>query len=292
MADTPPRGTSSNHPVVDVGRILDQGRFTPLQRLIVLLIALTIIIDGVDNQLFSYALPYIMEEWVMEAKHFALVMMVGPFGMILGSVVCGYLADKIGRRRLILTTLGLCGVATCLLGFATSPQEMMVWRLLTGCAIGGALPVCTTLAAEFAPLRYRTIIVTVSIVCVPLGGVLAGLISQPILVHFGWQMSFFVGGLIPLGLLAILWFGLPESPRFLSQNPHSWPKLRRLLQRLQRPVDEDCQFIDYQGQTVETTQKTSFSGLFQKGLALDSVALFLSFLLFLLAANHLGYGKY
>jgi len=269
--------------VVDVGNMLDQGRFTPLQRFIVVLIALTIIIDGVDNQIFSYALPYIISEWEVEAKNFSIVMMLGPFGMILGSLVSGYLADKIGRRLLILATLALCGVATCLLGFASAPGEMVIWRFLTGCAIGGALPVCTTLAAEFSPLRYRTMVVTVSIVCVPFGGMLAGFISRPILAHFGWQMSFFVGGLIPLGLFAVLWFALPESPRFLSRHPAYWPKLRRLLQQLHRPVDDRCQFIDYQEKTDTITQKTGFGGLFQNRLALDSVALFLSFFFCMIA---------
>jgi len=269
--------------VVDVASTLDEGDFTPLQRLIVLLIILTIVMDGVDNQLFSYAIPHIVRDWKEGWANFTVAMSAGPIGMILGSLISGYLADQIGRRLLILATLALSGVTTFLLGFASSPNEMIIWRFLTGCGIGGALPVCTTLAAEFSPLRYRTMVVTISIVCVPLGGMFAGLISNPLLDHFGWQTSFFVGGILPLGLLLLLWFTLPESPRFLSQNPEYWPTLRHLLKRLRRPVDAHCHFIDRLSYGRNLHQKEGFPGLFRDGRAFDSTVLCLSFFFCMIA---------
>ena len=87
---------------------------------------------------------------------------------------------------------------------------------------GGALPNASALAAEFAPVRRRAAAVKLTIVCVPLGGMLGGLIAARVLPAFGWRALYQIGGAAPLLCALLLWAALPESPRFLAQRPARW----------------------------------------------------------------------
>src|SRR6185295_5029303 len=86
--------------------------------------------------------------------------------------------------------------------------------------------------------------VTLTIVCIPLGGSLAGFVGGQILPRFGWRALFLVGGILPLVMAAILLKVLPESPRYLARLPERWPQLRALLRRLGHQVADDAVFVD------------------------------------------------
>ncbi|WP_182418944.1 MFS transporter [Bartonella sp. HY038] len=262
---------------VDIGEILDNGSFTPLQIFIVVIIALAIILDGFDSQLLAYAIPTMMKDWgYSERSVFTFAVVASSVGMVIGSLVAGYLADKIGRRRLILITLTLCGLSTMLIGLAGNVHHVMIFRFFAGIGIGGALPVCTTLSAEFSPLRYRTMIITASIVCVPLGGMLAGFYSKLVLVELGWQKTFFIGGFLPLVLLILLWFTLPESPKYMARHKVRWQELQKLLLRLKRPTVYDVEFVE-KNDAGSPLAKTSFGALLSHGFARNTVAIWFAF---------------
>jgi len=278
LTATPESGSSA----IDIGPLLNHGRITFLQQFVVVLIALIIIVEGIDIQLFSYALPQILRDWQMERQAFGLAATANSVGLFAGTLMSGYIADKMGRRCLLLMSLFLCGVATFMVGLAGDVNQMAFWRLVTGIGIGGALPVCTTMIAEFAPQRYRTFTVTLSIICIPLGGILAGFFADLVLQPLGWEKAFFIGGLTPLGLWLVCLLRLPESPRFLSRNPARWGELCHLLQLLGKPVAPQSRFVDreesYQGGQTKFDLTTLFAkGLFARGLARDTLALWLLF---------------
>jgi len=270
-----PRQTDGE--TVDIGQILNHGRFGLLQQLVVVLIALIIIIEGIDIQLFSYALPQILRDWQMERADFGLAATANSIGLFAGTLMSGYIADKMGRRFLLLMSLFLCGIATFMVGLAGDVHQIACWRLLTGLGIGGALPVCTTMIAEFSPQRYRTLAVTMSIICIPLGGILAGFFADWVLKPLGWEKAFFIGGLTPLALWLVSLLALPESPRFLSHTPARWGELCRLLQRLGKPVAAQSQFVDREEHYKGGHAKIDLTHLFSKGLARDTLGLWLLF---------------
>ena len=261
----------------DISEILDNGPFTPLQIFIVVIIALAIILDGFDSQLLAYAIPTMMKEWGYSSRSaFTFAVVASSVGMVFGSLIAGFLADKIGRRRLILITLTICGVSTMLVGTAGDVHHVMIFRFFAGLGIGGALPVCTTLSAEFTPVRYRTMVVTASIVCVPLGGMLAGFYSKLVLFQLGWQKTFFIGGFLPLVLLVFLIFTLPESPKYLARHKARWQELQKLLLKLKRPTDYNVEFVE-KHETSSPLAKTSFGALLSCGFARNTVAIWFAF---------------
>lgn len=152
---------------------------------------------------------------------------------------------------------------------------------ISALGIGGALPSSTTMTAEFTPLRRRTLAVTATIVCVPLGGMLAGLFASVVLPSYGWRGLFMIGGSLPVVLGVLLLFKLPESPRFLIRHPGRWPELKGLLERMSRSVEAGAAFSDKAEQQAE--QRKGFTALFTNGLGRDTVAIWCAFFMCLLA---------
>src|SRR5262249_6417380 len=136
------------------------------------------------------------------------------------------------------------GALTILVSLSGSVAMLTVLRFLAGLGLGGAMPNAAALSSEYVPIRQRPFAVTLTIVCIPLGGSLAGVVAAQVLPHFGWRGLFLVGGIVPLVVAAILVKVLPESPRFLARLPERWPQLRALLQRLGHAVSAETRFAN------------------------------------------------
>src|SRR3954451_6694319 len=229
---------------VDVGHVLDEGRWTGYQKLLIAGTALTIILDGVDNQLLPNAQLAIAKEWGIQTGALANALAAGAFGMMVGGVMGGALGDKLGRRTALLGSALVFGVITVAIAFVNDVQSLMILRFLAGVGLGGAMPNATALASEYVPRRSRPFAVTLTIVCIPLGGFVAGWMGTHILGPYGWRALFIVGGIVPIVLSALLFVVLPESPRFLARDRTNWPALRSLLRRIGHDVPADAEFID------------------------------------------------
>lgn len=265
---------------VDIGHNLDTGPWSAFQKFAVVLAALAIVLDGFDGQLLSFAMPTLMAEWGVPRSAFSGVVALYLVGMALGSVVAGPLGDRIGRRRAVIGSVFFFAVATFLIGFSPNMTVLALLRFLAGLGIGGALPTATTLAAEFTPARRRTLAVTATIVCVPLGGMVAGFYADHVIPALGWRMLFWLGGAMPAVFGLILVFALPESPRFLAHRPDRWADLSKLLGRMGRPVPAGTTYTD--NQEVEE-KRASYGALFESGRGPNTVILWLTFFLTLLA---------
>lgn len=273
--------TTAPAATVDIGHVLDDGPFTTMQKIVVFMAAMAIVADGFDGQLIGFAIPSIIKEWGITRDAFAPAVATGLLGMAIGSAGAGLVADRFGRRLAIIASVFLFGAATCTIGFAPDVTTIALLRFVAGLGIGGALPGSTTMTAEFTPARRRTLAVTATIVCYPLGGIIAGLFASAVLPAYGWRGLFWIGGLVPIAYSVLLFFALPESPRFLTRKTARWPELSRLLSRMQRPTAADTRFTDAAEQKVE--QRAGFSALFQSGLARDTIMIWTAFFMCLLA---------
>jgi AAHS family 4-hydroxybenzoate transporter-like MFS transporter len=111
------------------------------------------------------------------------------------------------------------------------------------------MPNAAALASEYVPRRQRPFAVTLTIVCIPLGGTLAALLAGQVLPHYGWRALFIAGGVIPLVLAMVLALLLPESPQYLATRRERWPELVTLLRRFGHDVGADASFV-HAGQDV------------------------------------------
>ena len=265
---------------VDVGSLLDEGQWGGYQQFLVVATAAAIILDGLDNQLLGAAVPALMREWNVPRSAFASVLASGLFGMMIGGALGGLIGDRIGRRAALLGSVVSFGALTVLVSFADSVATLTVLRFFAGLGLGGAMPNAAALSSEYVPRRHRPFAVTLTIVCIPLGGTLAGVLGAEILPRYGWRPLFLVGGIVPLILAAVLLKVLPESPRYLARHRQRWPELVSLLRRLGHEVPSDATFVDG---TERSVVRVSARALFVPELRRDTLALCASFFFCLLS---------
>jgi AAHS family 4-hydroxybenzoate transporter-like MFS transporter len=265
---------STSHGNFDVNKAIDEGKFSAYQKYIYLLAALTITLDGFDGQMIGYAIPMIMKEWGVTRGAFSIAVACGLMGMAVGSLSAGMIADKIGRKPVLVASVLLFAISTFLIGYAPDVTTIAIIRFFAGIGIGATLPAATTLTAEFIPLRHRTMAVTTAIVCYPLGGMLAGLAAGQILPTQGWRAFFFIGGAIPIAYAMILILFLRESPKYLVRQTSRWEELRALMTRMSHEVAHVREFTDG---VIVAAKQGSIADLFRHGRASDTVWLWISF---------------
>src|SRR5437764_1323027 len=176
------------------------------------------------------------------------------------------------RRTALLSSVIAFAVLT--LGVAMTGNVTMLGtlRFLAGVGLGGAMPNAAALASEYVPRRQRPFAVTLTIVCIPLGGTLAALLSAQVLPVYGWRMLFVMGGIIPIVLALVLLKCLPESPRYLASRRERWSELIAMLRKLGHNVPTDATFVE--AGTGKKLKSASMRDLFVPNLRLDTIGLF------------------
>ncbi len=278
LTDMPlrPSTTQVSEQVSDVGRLLDYGPWTGLQKLVLALAAISIVFDGFDIQLLAFSLPSLMKEWHVGRAAFGPALAAGLIAMSLGTAAAGFLGDRIGRRWALIGSVLWFGLMTVATAFVHDVSSLLVMRFLAGLGLGGAVPNATAMSAEFTPLRRRPLAVAATIVCVPLGGAVAGAISSRILGTLGWQYLFVIGGVSAIVLAVLLTFTLPESARYLIRRPARRAELSRLLTRMGRSVPDGVRLADLKEESKEAVGVAQ--ALFGQAAIRNTLSLWVCFL--------------
>jgi AAHS family 4-hydroxybenzoate transporter-like MFS transporter len=279
--------TPSAGQAVDIAELLDGGSWSTYQKLLIALAALAIIFDGFDIQILGFAIPSLIREWHVARADFGPVLAVGLAGMAVGGAAAGLCGDRWGRKTALVGCVTVFGFATIATAFVHGFTGLTILRFLTGMGTGGAVPNATALAAEFAPRRWRPTAVKLTIVCVPLGGMLGGVLAAWALPRFGWRGLYAMGGALPLLFAVILWALLAESPRFLARRPELWPQLVRVLARMGHAVPAGVRLEDRA--EPRGAKRASLRALFAPEFARDSAGLWLAFF-FCLGSIYLIFG--
>ncbi len=182
---------------------------------IVFVLAVATLFDGYDVFVPAYVIPYAMGAWRLLPSEAGLMVSSGLVGFMIGSLLNGAFADRIGRKPVLVTALFLAALGN--LGNATwadSYPRFLAVRLVTGIGLGAILPLAVTLIHEMAPQRIVNVLLGWVMAGWSIGGVAAALAGLALAPSHGWQALFGVGVLAaPLAAL-VIWL-LPESPRFL-----------------------------------------------------------------------------
>lgn len=268
-----PRKTA--HAAVDLAQLLDNGAWGKLQIAVVALAALAVILDGFDNQLLGLAVPALTSDWNVARSAFAPVFAVGLAGMLIGAAITGSIGDRFGRRPALVGSVFVFGAATLGVAFVSDINTLTFLRLISGIGLGGAIPMAGTMTSEFTPLRGRALAVSLTIVCVPAGGAVAGAVAAAVLQEWGWRTLFAIGGAAALLIGILLVFSMPESPRFLARcGATRRQELLRLLLRLGFAMDHDAELAA--SETVQTA-RSGFSALLEPSIRRNTLSLWLAF---------------
>ncbi len=278
---SPPVGSTSTEDV----NFLDDLPFTSYQFWVVLMASAAVILDGLDNQMLGLAAPALIQQWGIDKSDLSSVFALGFLGMALGTVCGGWLGDRLGRKWALLMGTLIFGLATILTGASQSIFQIAALKFAAGVGLGGVPGSAAALISEFTPRRYRSVAVTFGVVCVSIGGIVGGVMAAFILPDFGWRALFYTAGGITIGVLVILYWLLPESPRFLAQRPNGRQQLTKVLTRIGHPDPENAK-IRHPSEKVEFAPSIT---LLQKPLRRDTIALctlfFLGFFMIYLMFN-------
>ncbi|WP_104470729.1 aromatic acid/H+ symport family MFS transporter [Acinetobacter indicus] len=269
---------------MNVNAVVDKAKFKPFHLNVVLWCLFVVIFDGYDLAINGVALPLLMQEWNMTAVQAGMLASTALAGMMFGAMFFGMLADKIGRKNVILICVTLFSGFTFWGGFASNPTEFGILRFIAGLGIGGVLPNLVALTSEYAPQKLRSTLVTTMFSGYAVGGIMAALLGAWLTPSFGWEVMFYIAG-IPLLLLPILWKFLPESLTFLVKKQQD-EKARQIIQKItpEEKVSAQTQLVLNEVQVPDA----SIAALFKQNRGMSTLLFWCCFFMCLLMVYALG----
>ena len=222
----------SSTSALDIRRFIDDRPVSRYQLLVAVMCGLIVFVDGFDAQAMGYVAPALTTAMKISRGVLASVISSGLVGMMIGALVSGPLADRIGRKPVLIGCSLIFGIGSLLTTTAQSVESLMAWRAITGLGMGGAMPNAIALTSEYMPRRRRAGAVTMMICGFSLGAAVGGLVAASIIPVFGWPSVFIVGGIIPIVIALASFVFLPESIRFLLVRGGSESRARAYLARM------------------------------------------------------------
>lgn len=229
----------SHAPTVNVQAFLNENRFSPYQWMIFIICLLIAFFDGMDTAAIGYVAPSLLEEWGMEKKELAPVLSAALFGLAIGAMTSGPLADKFGRK-IVLTASVLLFSGFCVASaYAADLTQMTVLRFITGLGLGAAMPNAVAMLSEYCPERNRALILNTMYCGFPVGAAAGGFFASFIIPEYGWRAVLWWCGAVPLVLGVLMIFIMPRSASFLVSKKQPAEKVRKILKRINPQADLD-----------------------------------------------------
>ena len=270
---------------IHIDELIDSSPIGALQWRVVVLCFILAVIDGFDLIIIAFVAPLLANEFTLSPGLQGQLLSASLIGLMVGAFAGSPFADRFGRKPVIILSVAVMGIFALFTAFSESTFELFLYRFLTGLGLGALMPSINILTAEFAPMRHRALLMTVMFVGLPAGTILGGAVSARLVSQFGWESVFLVGGILPLLLVPILVFLLPESPRFLAQKGGRTATLAEIVNRIAPDVlaRSDSQFESL----VPRQEDGGIRALFTEGRNKITLLLWIVFFANLLTINAL-----
>ncbi|MGE7604550.1 MFS transporter [Peribacillus sp. NPDC097675] len=215
---------------INVAEVIEGSKFNSFHLSVLLWCIFLILFDGYDLVVYGSVIPTLSQEWGTAPSILGLIGSLTLVGGLIGSLVCGVVADKVGRKKVIITCVALFGTFTLLTGLAKGPVDFAIYRFLAGLGLGGIPPLLVVLTSEYSPKSIKNMMVGIMFSGYSIGGILVSLFGMKVIPELGWEWMFFIGT-IPLLALPFLIKYLPESLYYyVEKEEHE--KAKEIVARL------------------------------------------------------------
>lgn len=228
--------------VIQIGDVMKTSKFNKFHRSLMLWSMFLMAFEGYDLVVYGTVVPKLIEHWSLTTVEAGTLSSYGLVGMLIGAITFGILADRIGRKKVIIISSVMFSVFTGLCGFAATPVWFAAMRILGGIGLGGMMPNMIALITDYAPGKKRAILVAILMTGYSLGGILAPLLGILIMPSLGWESVFWIA-FLPLLTIPMIHKKLPESPSYLLKEGKS-TELAKVLKRIQ-PLREFSSTDEY-----------------------------------------------
>ncbi|MDD9798475.1 MAG: MFS transporter [Alphaproteobacteria bacterium] len=230
--------------IIDVGQFIDNTQIRPFHIMIMLLCGATLIMDGYCLISMGVAVKRIGFDWGLAPSVFGqngwlgiITPMSGAlFGVIFGSSMAGFAADKIGRKYTLIAMTWIAASFMYLTATATTFNELIFYRLGCGFGAGGSIPIAIALISEFAPKKYRNLMVVITYSGAPLGSTVLGFTGAALIERYDWPGIFYFGAFVPMAICVLLFLCMEESVKYLTSKTGTKTnykeKIKKILTRL------------------------------------------------------------
>ncbi len=269
--------------VVPVSRLLDERGLSSFQIKLLAWSFFMVLIDGYDITAIAFAAPSLVKEWSLKPGALGPVFSASLIGILFGSAIFGWVGDRYGRKAALVWSNLVFGVFTLIAAFSTDLTQMFWLRLLAGLGIGGVIPNAVAINAESAPRQMRATLAILAVGCVPLGGAIPGFVTAVFVPTHGWQILFYIGGIVPIIIGLIAWMGLPESIKYMAIHEHQRSRMEATIRSIQPSyqIPPNAKFV------IEDEKQ--FPGFNPAYLFRDGLALITPLVWLLFALNLMGY---
>jgi AAHS family benzoate transporter-like MFS transporter len=258
---------------INPAEVIGKSKFNRFHVALFIWSFMVILFDGYDLAVYGTVLPVLMEEWKLDPVVAGSMGSYGLFGMMFGAILFGILADKIGRKKVILINVLIFSFFTFLCAFSDSATQFSIYRFIAGLGLGGIMPNIAALITDYAPNKMKIKLVSLTLVSFAVGGALAPTFGVLLIQTFGWQSVFWVAG-SPLLALPFMLVQLPESTSYLIRT-NKKEKLFAILNKINPGLtfNETDEIVEEK----VTVTKVPVVGLFKENRALSTVAFWLAF---------------
>ena len=261
----------STSPAIDIAALIDRNPVSSFQKWLLVLVGMTVVMDGFDVQAMSFVAPALIKDMGITKAMLGPVFGAGLLGMLVGSLTLSVLADKIGRRPVLLGATVFFSLCMLYTATVTTVTELQVLRFIAGLGLGAIMPNAMALAGEFSPKRSRVTLMMLVSCGYTIGAVVGGLVSAALISAYGWRSVFWAGGIIPLVMAALMYYRMPESLQFLvvrgRRLDHVGDSLRKIEPAVR--IDRDTTYV-----VPEPKEKgTPVAELFRHGRARTTLLL-------------------
>jgi MFS transporter, AAHS family, 4-hydroxybenzoate transporter len=244
------------------------------------ILTMIMFIDGFDIFMLGAIAPAIAEGFGEPSSNMTIVFLFQQVGLAVGAFTFSPLADRFGRKRMLVISAIAFGVLTLACTFAQSLIQLAVLRGISGVFLSAVLPMTIALISESTPRRRRGMFISIVLAGYVSGSAASGAVAAWLIDDFGWQSGFWIGGLVPLLCVPLMLLLLPESIQYLASRDKRSPRVAKMVRQIEPGIelrgDEEFNL----GNLDPNAKKATLLDVFKEGRFLTTsifwVACFLS----------------